>query len=116
MKGNIRSIYSSEYKLNLYELLKAYSSIVMKKDFQRINIPRLPVLTTEDGIKAIKRHFGNISKWKEMSSFIPNQYSTANLKKTGHAGIFAGALELSKEGNISIKQDKLFDKIFIKEN
>ena len=26
MRGNIRSIYNSEYKLNLYELLKAYFS------------------------------------------------------------------------------------------
>ncbi|MDC6470319.1 segregation/condensation protein A, partial [Candidatus Pelagibacter sp.] len=39
IKGNIRSIYSTEYKLNLYELLKAYSSIIMTKDFQRMNIP-----------------------------------------------------------------------------
>ena len=28
IKGSIRSIYSTEYKLNLYELLKAYSSIL----------------------------------------------------------------------------------------
>ncbi len=115
-KSGIKPIYDSKYSLTIFEILKTYANIVVTKDFQRINIPKLPVFTTEDGIKAIKRHFGNIFKWKEMSSFIPNQYSTANLKKTGHAGIFAGALELSKEGNISIKQDKLFDKIFIKEN
>ncbi len=46
IKGTIRSIYSTEYKLNLYELLKAYSSIIMTKDFQRMNIPKLPVFTT----------------------------------------------------------------------
>ena len=65
---------------------------------------------------SIKQYFGKISEWKEMSNFIPNQYSSTNLKKTGHAGIFAGAFELTKEGDISIKQDKLFDKLFIKEN
>ena len=54
IKGNIRSIYSSEYNVSLYELLKAYSSIVMTKDFQTMSIPKLPVFTTEDGIKAIK--------------------------------------------------------------
>ena len=36
-------------------------------------------------------------------------------KKTGKAGIFAGSLELVKEGNISIKQENLFDEIYIKE-
>ena len=47
IKGRIRSIYSSTYKLSLYELLKTYSAIVMQKDFQRMNIPKLPVCTTE---------------------------------------------------------------------
>ena len=54
IKGNIKSIYSSEYTLSLFELLKSYSTIIMTKDFQRINIPKLPVFTTEDGIKTIK--------------------------------------------------------------
>ena len=35
--------------------------------------------------------------------------------KTGNAGIFQHLLELVKEGNISIKQNNLFDEIFIKE-
>ena len=54
MKGNIRSIHSSEYKLNLFELLKAYSSIIMTKDFQRINIPKLPVLQRRMVLKQLK--------------------------------------------------------------
>ena len=51
-----------------------------------------------------------------MSELIPNNFkSTKNLKRTGKAGIFAGCLELAKEGNISIKQKELFDNIYIKE-
>ena len=37
-KSGIRPIYNSEYKLNLFELLKTYSTIIMTKDFQKINI------------------------------------------------------------------------------
>ena len=40
MKGNIKSIYSSKYSLTLYEILKSYSTIIMTKDFQRMNIPK----------------------------------------------------------------------------
>ena len=50
VKGKIRSIYNSEYSLTLYELLKCYSSIVMTKDFQRMNIVKLPVFTTENAV------------------------------------------------------------------
>ena len=33
IKGGIRSIYSSNYSVTLYEILKSYSNNVMKKDF-----------------------------------------------------------------------------------
>ena len=117
MKGNIRSIYSSEYKLNLFELLKTYSTILMTKDFQKMNIPKLPVFTTEEGIKTIKDSFGKLVDWKKLDDLIPiNFKSGKRFKRTGKAGIFAGSLELVKEGNLKIKQDKLYEDIYIKEN
>ena len=116
IKGNIRSIYSTEYKLNLYELMKAYSRIVMTKDFQRMNIPKLPVFTAEDGIKRIKEFFGKLLDWKNINDLIPQNFiKNSKYNKTGKAGIFAGSLELVKEGNLTIKQENLFDDIFIKE-
>ena len=117
IRGNIRSIYSSKYTLTLYELLKSYSTIIMTKDFQRINIPKLPVFTAEDGISVIKKFFGKLVKWKNIDELIPRNFKTSkSLKRTGKAGIFAGSLELVKEGNITIKQDKYFDNIYIREN
>ena len=116
MKGNIRSIYSSKYSLTLFEILKAYSTIIMTKDFQTMNIPRLPVLTTEEGIKTIKNLFGSLKEWKNIHDIIPKDFfNSSSLKKTGLSGIFSGSLELAKEGNISIKQNNLFEDIYIKE-
>ena len=115
MKGSIKSIYSSKYSLTLFEVLKAYSSIIMTKDFQRMNIPKLPVFTTEDGISVIKKLIDKLSEWKNIKELIPNKFNEPkNLRTSGKAGIFSGSLELAKEGTISIKQDKLFDDIFIK--
>ena len=116
IKGNIRSIYSAEYKLNLYELLKTYSNIIMTKDFQRMNIPKLAVFTAEDGIKRIREFFGKLTDWKNINELIPKNFKdNIKYKKTGKAGIFAGSLELVKEGNLTIKQENLFDEIYIKE-
>ena len=116
IKGSIRSIYSTEYKLNLYELLKTYSGIIMTKDFQRMNIPKLPVFTTEDGIKRIREFFGQLIDWKNINDLIPKNFKNGiKYKKTGKAGIFAGSLELVKEGNLTIKQENLFDEIYVKE-
>ena len=117
MRLGIKPIYNSEYKVNLFELLKTYSTIIMTKDFQKMNIPKLPVFTTEEGIKTIKEFFGKLVNWKKLDELIPKNFKTsAKYKSTGTAGIFAGSLELVKEGNLKIKQEKLFKDIYIKEN
>ena len=117
MKGNIRSIYSTEYNLSLFELLKSYSTIIMTKEFQKMNIPKLPVFTAEDGIKTIREFFGKLIDWKKLDDLIPKNFKNdSKYKRTGKAGIFAGSLELVKEGNLTMKQDKLFDDIYVKEN
>ena len=116
-KSGIRPIYNSEYRLNLFELIKTYSIIIMTKDFQKMNIPRLPVFTAEEGIKTIKNFFGKLIDWKKLDDLIPKNFTNGKkFQKTGKAGIFAGSLELVKEGNLKIKQNKLFDDIYIKEN
>ena len=60
MKGGIRSIKTPVYNVSLYELLKTYSVIKMQKTFQNISIPKLPVFTSEEGIKQIKNNYYNI--------------------------------------------------------
>ena len=85
-------------------------------DFKRINIPQLQVLSTEESIKTIRNLLDKLSDWKNLKDLIPiNFRNTKSLRKTGQAGMFVGALELAKEGNLMIKQNKLFDDIFIKQ-
>lgn len=116
VRGKIKSIYNEKYSLTLYELLKSYSSIVMQKDFLTMNIPKLPLLTSEDAIKRIKEFFGKLIDWKNINDLIPDNFSFGkNLRRSGTAGVFAGSLELVKEGHLVIKQDKLYDNIYVKE-
>ena len=114
MKGGIRSINTPVYDVSLYELLKSYSEIQMKKSFQNISIPKLPVLTTEEGIKQIRDNLDRIYNWKNIIELIPNFYLNDKMRKTGFAGIFAASLELAKEGIVEVSQRKMFDKIMIK--
>ena len=114
IKGGIRSINTPIYDVSLYELLKTYSNFQMQKSFQTINIPKLPVFTTEEGIKQIKDNFSQLSDWKNINELIPKLYFNEKMKRTGITGIFAASLELTKEGKIKILQKKMFEKIMIK--
>ncbi len=66
-KGSIRSIYNTNYSLTLYEILKTYANFMTTKNFQKISIPKLPVFTTEDGLRIIKKYFVKISDWKNIN-------------------------------------------------
>ena len=114
MKGGIKSINTPIYDISLYELLKTYSNIKMHKTFQNINIPKLPVFTTEEGIKQIKNNLDRINDWRDLMDLVPKFYSDNKMKKPGIAGIFAASLELSKEGIVSVSQKNMFDKLMIK--
>ena len=117
MRGGIKSIYTPIYDVNLYELLKTYANINAQKSFQRVNIPKLPVLTTEQGINNIKNQLDNLNDWKNIVELIPENYKQdIQKKRTGLSGIFAACLELTKEGVISIMQKRSFDDILIKKN
>ena len=55
--------------------------------------------------------------WKNLKDLIPSIFKrNKKMSKTGNAGIFAGSLELVKEGNIKLKQDKTFGDIYIRIN
>ena len=88
----------------------------MQKTFQNITIPKLPVLTTEEGIKQIKNNLNKIQDWKNIVELIPNFYLKNKMKRAGIAGIFSASLELTKEGIIKISQKKIFDNLMVKKN
>jgi len=115
IKGGIKSISTPIYTVSLYELLKTYSTIKMQKAFQTINIPKLPVFTTEAGMQHIRNNFSNIIEWKDIEELIPKDFFiNKKLKKSGISGIFSASLELTKQGAVSIMQKKYFEKILIK--
>ena len=88
----------------------------MTKDFQKMSIPKVPGFTTVEGIKTIKQFLEKLMDRKNLDDLIPENFKKdSKYKRTGKAGIFSGSLELVKEGNLSIKQDNLFDDIYVKE-
>tara|TARA_B100000401_G_scaffold282343_1_gene192905 strand:- start:21 stop:761 length:741 start_codon:yes stop_codon:yes gene_type:complete len=117
MSTTIQNNHISQYSLKLFDVLKSYAKIISTKDFQKINIPKLPVLTMEEGIKTIKEFQNQLSEWKNLSDLIPSVFkNNIKLAKTGNAGIFAGSLELVKEGHVRLKQETIFGDIYIRNN
>ena len=117
MNTKIQSNSISQYSLKLFDVLKTYATIISTKDFHKMNIPKLPVFTMEEGIKRIKELQSQLKEWKNLNDLIPPIFkNNIKMKKSGNAGIFSGSLELVKEGEIKIKQEKMFGDVYIRNN
>ena len=115
MREGIKPISKSEYNVSLYELIKSYADFKKKQNFSSISIGKLPVYTMEEALKIITKMFDKIKEWCEIKTIIPNSFlKTKKLKKSGLSGTFAASLELVREGKLMIKQEKIFENIFIK--
>ena len=88
----------------------------MRKNFLSINIVKLPVCTTEEGIQIIKSSLTKLNDWKDIAELVPSKFKKdLKLKKSGLAAMFSASLELTREGLINIMQKSNFDKLLIKE-
>jgi len=115
MKGGIKSIHSPVYNVSLYEVLKTYSIIQMQRDFKSLNIPRMAVMTTEEGIKTINENIEKLKTWKNIEELVPKHFiKNKQLSRSGLSAIFAASLELTKQGVTNIMQKELFKKLLIK--
>ena len=115
IKGGIKMSSNPIYKVSLYELLKSYSNIKVQSLYQKINIPKLPVMTTQEGIKQIKDNMKQIDDWKKIYELIPKTFKESpKFKKTGLAAIFSASLELAKDGVVNLMQKNLFEDVYIR--
>ena len=115
MSGGIRSVNNTIYKVTLYDLLKSYSNSRVQSLYQKVNIPKLPVMTTQEAIKEIKKKMKNIDEWKKIQDLIPQSFKESNkFKRTGLAAIFSASLELVKDGVVNLMQKNLFEDIYIR--
>ena len=115
VKEGIKKKNTSKYSLSLYELIKSYADFKKRQNFSSIEIKRLKTYTMEEAIKKITSMFEKLKDWCDIMDLIPQTFKIKkNLRKTGYAGSFVAGLELVREGDLLIKQKKLFDKIYLK--
>ena len=115
IRERIRAKNTPQYSVSLYELIKSYADFKRRKNFSTMNISKLQTYTMEEAIKKITSMFSKLKDWCDLKDLIPETFKRKKkLRKTGHAGSFVASLELVREGDLLIKQEYLFDKIFVK--
>ena len=99
------------YDASLLDLLKAYSRIKTREDFQPLHMKRGPIFTMEQALERLRPLIGAASStdWASLERYLPEGWAlNPKKRRSALASSFAALLELAKEGKVELRQETVF--------
>ena len=107
--------YNITYTANLFDILKSYTNILLKKEATlSLTISSSDLYSVDYAIKRIKSMFGSINEWTNFMTLVPQFVKNNLINKSSLTSNFVASLELAKNGFIEVKQEETFGNIFVR--
>ena len=107
--------YNIIYSSTLFDLLRAYSTILKKGEkINHLTISYSELFSVDEAIQRLKGMFGELTEWTNFLNLIPKFSSNTIINKSILSSNFVASLELAKNGYIDVKQRDVFGNIFVK--
>ena len=122
MPEGLRSRKTHLWGAEIFDILSAYGVSRSRSAMQHHIIEKPMILSLSGARKRLKKAIMSISSnlkiWTEFSSLLPqtNDFEEAIPIESVKASTLLASLELSKEGDIQIRQDNPFSPIYIRNN
>ncbi len=111
----VKIVRHSTVSANVFDLTQAYMRIKSREDFRPFSMNRGPVYSVEVATSNLRRLLGESVEWAELMKFLPADWLTDGRRvRSALASTFAAALELAKQGQLELMQEKPFEPIQIK--
>ncbi|MCA8909881.1 MAG: segregation/condensation protein A [Rhodospirillaceae bacterium] len=104
------------YEASLFELLQSYADIRRRTDRRahHLRIEASRVHSVEDALERLRALLGTTVDWTELAHFLPEPDADPLVARSALASTFAASLELVKSGAAQLRQDRLFEEIYVK--
>ena len=116
-KEEKKEIVNKIYEGNTHNLIIAYSRVLNRKNEKPLVVKTPNFWTVENALNRLKELFSFNKNWHAFKSCIPSfkEVDNTNLSiKIAWATTLAASLELAKNGDIELKQEKSFGKILLR--
>ncbi len=101
------------WQASLFDLLAAYGQVQARTRHVTHVIARRPVMTLDEAIERVGRLIGTQLDWTRLESFLPEGVD-GTLGRSALASSFVAMLELAKQGRVDIRQEGIFEPIFLR--
>lgn len=105
------------YQADILDLLKAYGRQRNKVKAKVHTVRQWPVYSLEDARASLRTKVPKDDNWHEMAKFAPSPKEINGempSAKSQYASLLSAGLEMVKQGEISIRQLAVYDKVFLK--
>lgn len=114
MPEGIKVIRESTYTATVYDLLRAYCDQRRRVQPARVTIKQRIVWSIKEARERLERLLGPIGDWGRLDAFLVRYAVTGEQRRTALASSFGAALELTREGEIELRQSEAFGPLMLR--
>lgn len=97
------------FDVTLLDLMRAYARTRTRDEFRPYAFDRDHVFTMEKALDRMRGLIGSATAWTDLSSFLPDSWDGSPMRRRSAAAAhFAAVLELTKAGQITLRQTDPF--------
>ncbi|MBV9861120.1 MAG: segregation/condensation protein A [Alphaproteobacteria bacterium] len=102
------------YRLDLYELLKAYGEERRRHATAVLTIEPTAFHSLDEALHRLSRFLGHMPEWRELMKLLPLELRGEVFRRSALASTFAACLELARSGHIELHQDRAFGPLYLR--
>jgi segregation and condensation protein A len=104
----------SVYEASLYDLLAAYTRQAQKHARAKVRFQARQVWSLAEAREALARLIGGVCDWTAFDDWLLEACADPRLRRSARASTFSASLELVREGQIELRQEKALAPIWIR--
>ncbi|MFN3972108.1 MAG: segregation and condensation protein A [Gemmobacter sp.] len=113
-EGVVR-LKSVQWGASLLDLMRAYARLRTRDEFRPYAMDRDHVFTMEQALERMRGLIGHAAVWSDLATFLPEGWGGHPMRRrSATAAHFAAVLELTKRGQIELKQGDTFAPLMIR--
>ena len=102
------------WQASLYDLLSAYARQREKHALSRVRFKPRFVWSLAEARAALQRFAGEVLDWSVLDTYLVTYCTSPETRRTVRASALSAALEMVRQGEISLRQDRAFAPLWIK--
>lgn len=98
----------------LYDLLSAYGALRLRGIAHHVRVGGRRVLSLQDARERLTKLIGSSSQWEMLDSYLLEYLVQPEMRSTARASALSASLELVREGEVELKQERHFAPLYVR--